>query len=358
MPRLSTTTIAIAACLGAWSPASHACTSDPVISSICIMSLNPTGQFAAFNQYTALFSLLGTTYGGNGSTTFNLPDLRGKVIVGFDARDGTRPTGTAGGSATINLSVAQLPQHAMTVTNLPVTLSNVQAVTTLSGLTATANLGGAVIRGQPTGLTMKAVTGANGQGTPANNYLGKAVSGTSADPIVRSPICALVATAFLLVVVPVQAKAARHDLVQAGRALAVQDYPRAWQAYRRHAASNALAQFHLGLFEQQGWGRPANPVAACAWFDKAAHGGIPAAQQFLGDCLAAGIGRPVDGPGALQWYRAAASSGIAWAGCAAGQLHLAGQIVQPSRSALAVNRIADINSTRFDGRLHANGRSG
>lgn len=119
----------------------------------------------------------------------------------------------------------------------------------------------------------------------------------------------------------------RAALVQADQALAAGDYPRAWQAYARHAAANPLAQFALGLFEQQGWGRPADPVAACAWFEKAAQKRIPAAQQFLGDCLAKGIGRAVDGPAALQWYRKAAAAGLAYADCSAGELYIAGEIV-------------------------------
>ncbi len=41
------------------------------------------GQILAINQNTALFSLLGTTYGGNGQTTFALPDLRGRVPLGL-----------------------------------------------------------------------------------------------------------------------------------------------------------------------------------------------------------------------------------------------------------------------------------
>jgi microcystin-dependent protein len=42
------------------------------------------GQTLTVQQYTALYSLLGTTYGGNGQTTFNIPDLRGRVPVGVN----------------------------------------------------------------------------------------------------------------------------------------------------------------------------------------------------------------------------------------------------------------------------------
>jgi TPR repeat protein len=125
------------------------------------------------------------------------------------------------------------------------------------------------------------------------------------------------------------AKDLRTELAHAERALAARDYTGAWQAYTRHAGTNGLAQFTLGLFEQNGWGRPVNAAAACAWFEKAAHRDIPAAQQFLGDCLAQGSGRAVDGPAALRWYGKAADAGLAYAHCAAGELLITGAIVAP-----------------------------
>lgn len=119
----------------------------------------------------------------------------------------------------------------------------------------------------------------------------------------------------------------RQPLEQAQAALTARDYVKAHRLYTRHAADNPLAQFTLGMFEREGWGRAPNPVAACTWFDKAAMKGIPAAQQFMGDCLAQGIGRTVDGPAAVAWYRKAAEAGIAGALCSAGDLYLAGAIV-------------------------------
>lgn len=66
------------------------------------------GQLLAINQNTALFSLLGTTYGGNGTTTFALPDLRGRVPVSFGAGFSQ---GQAAGAETVSLSTANLPAH-------------------------------------------------------------------------------------------------------------------------------------------------------------------------------------------------------------------------------------------------------
>ncbi|WP_232539834.1 phage tail protein [Azohydromonas aeria] len=67
------------------------------------------GQLLSIAQNTALFSLLGTAYGGDGRVTFGLPDLRGRVPV---HASGTLPMGQAAGSETVTLSSAQLPVHA------------------------------------------------------------------------------------------------------------------------------------------------------------------------------------------------------------------------------------------------------
>jgi TPR repeat protein len=142
---------------------------------------------------------------------------------------------------------------------------------------------------------------------------------------------ALLLTLGLLLAMPGHGQSAHADLraplARADAALAAQDYPAAYEAYAGHAADNPLAQFNLALFEQQGWGRPANPPAACAWFEQAAHHTIPAAQQFWGDCLAAGVTRAPNGPEALAWYAEAAASGIAGALCSAGDLYIQGTLV-------------------------------
>ena len=66
------------------------------------------GQLLPINQYQALFSLLGTTYGGNGVTTFALPDLRGRVCIG----DGNQHSlGERAGEATVTLASYNIPEH-------------------------------------------------------------------------------------------------------------------------------------------------------------------------------------------------------------------------------------------------------
>ena len=76
------------------------------------------GQILPISQNTALFSLLGTTYGGNGVTNFALPDLRGRVPMGAGSGPGLTPRtlGERSGAETITLTVNQLPSHTHTAT--------------------------------------------------------------------------------------------------------------------------------------------------------------------------------------------------------------------------------------------------
>lgn len=70
------------------------------------------GQILPIAQNQALYSLLGTTYGGNGTTSFALPDLRGRVPIHEGTSVGANhPLGTAGGQEAVNLAEAQMPPH-------------------------------------------------------------------------------------------------------------------------------------------------------------------------------------------------------------------------------------------------------
>lgn len=76
------------------------------------------GQLLPIAQNTALFSLLGTTYGGDGRTTFGLPDLRGRAPMHPGSGPGLsfRRLGDKGGSENVSLTTAQLPSHNHTAT--------------------------------------------------------------------------------------------------------------------------------------------------------------------------------------------------------------------------------------------------
>lgn len=67
------------------------------------------GSLLSIRQNQALFSLIGTTYGGDGVNTFALPDLRGRAVLGSNL--GTVPWGQVDGSETASVSVGQLPSH-------------------------------------------------------------------------------------------------------------------------------------------------------------------------------------------------------------------------------------------------------
>lgn len=71
------------------------------------------GQLMAISQNTALFSILGTTYGGDGRTTFALPDLRGRAAIGPGTGPGlsTRPLGQRLGQQTHTMNILEMPQH-------------------------------------------------------------------------------------------------------------------------------------------------------------------------------------------------------------------------------------------------------
>ena len=71
------------------------------------------GQLLAISSNEALFSLLGTTYGGDGRTTFGLPELRGRVPIHQGTGPGLtqRRIGAKAGSETANISTNQLPPH-------------------------------------------------------------------------------------------------------------------------------------------------------------------------------------------------------------------------------------------------------
>ena len=71
------------------------------------------GQIMSIAQNTALFSLLGTTYGGNGQTTFGLPDLRGRVPVGTGQGPGLGAInlGEIAGESAHTLISTEMPQH-------------------------------------------------------------------------------------------------------------------------------------------------------------------------------------------------------------------------------------------------------
>lgn len=173
----------MAATLG-WSNDSHACSPEPYISAVCIMAvpwnnlygyLPANGATLSINTNQALFSLLGFTYGGDGNTNFQLPDLRGRVVVGAGSGPGLPAYNVAnkGGSATVTLTSSNVPlvTHSHTVTSATggVTVTtgtgNLVATTTMSGLSATASMNGVSGSVSGSALTLKGYSGTAGTGS-------------------------------------------------------------------------------------------------------------------------------------------------------------------------------------------------
>lgn len=90
------------------------------------------GQLMAISQNTALFSLLGTTYGGDGRSTFALPNLMGSLVVHAGQGPGQNwYLGQSQGSETVQLTTAEMPLHTHTLT-----ATSTPATTTQAGTTA------------------------------------------------------------------------------------------------------------------------------------------------------------------------------------------------------------------------------
>lgn len=110
--------------------------SDPFLGEIKIVSFNYApkgwascnGQFLPINQNQALFSLLGTMYGGNGQTTFALPDFRGRVPIHVG---GGFTQGQRGGEQAHTVTTSELPTHMHTAQVQPANANSANPVNTV-----------------------------------------------------------------------------------------------------------------------------------------------------------------------------------------------------------------------------------
>lgn len=93
------------------------------------------GQLISISQNTALFSILGTTYGGNGQTTFALPDLRGRVGVGTGQGPGLtyRTLGEQAGIENVTLLANQIPNHTHPIVKTTTTGTDISSNTFVVG---------------------------------------------------------------------------------------------------------------------------------------------------------------------------------------------------------------------------------
>lgn len=183
--RLPLAALAFAGALG-WSTSALACPAEPYISAVCIMGTTwapvgyvpADGRQLAVSGNQALFALIGITYGGNGTANFNVPDLRGRTVIGAgQGPDGTvYQVGQKGGQTTVTLTTANvpLPPHVHGVGTLAAaaTIGNLSATTTLTGLSATTTMSGVTATAAGSGLTLNGTTAAASTGAPGGNALG------------------------------------------------------------------------------------------------------------------------------------------------------------------------------------------
>lgn len=126
------------------------------------------GQLLGIAQNTALFSLLGTVYGGNGQSTFGLPNLQGRVPIHQGQSPGTSiyALGEVAGRESVTLTLAQMPMHnhtAGTTVTPTVTANSFTATTTINGVNRPS-----ARQAAPTGAVLTGGVDANG--VAVNNY--------------------------------------------------------------------------------------------------------------------------------------------------------------------------------------------
>jgi microcystin-dependent protein len=143
-----------------------------------------SGQLLPINQNTALFSLLGTTYGGNGTQTFALPDLRGRVAMGQGNGGGLtqRVIGETLGEENHTILVPEMPAH----THLLMTTANANTTNNTNIPSSSVVLGSATGMAGTTPITISpyaatppnpsvplnpAAVGLNNGGLPHNNMM-------------------------------------------------------------------------------------------------------------------------------------------------------------------------------------------
>ncbi len=126
------------------------------------------GALLSIAEFTTLFDLIGTTYGGDGVNTFALPDLQGRVPVhqGRSAGTSNRVIGQRGGVETVTLTANQMPSHTHTLSASTTIATPAAFRSAVLGSSTTATFYGS--GADPTTMAAGAIT-ALGDGQPHNN---------------------------------------------------------------------------------------------------------------------------------------------------------------------------------------------
>lgn len=128
------------------------------------------GQLLDISINSALYALLGTTYGGDGMTTFGLPDLRGRVPVGQGQGPGlsNRVIGQLAGTEAVTLAANQLPQHTHAPRAVP---SSATQTSPANGTWAVTGGPPAYSSGSPGAAMSSSAIGSAGGGQPHENMI-------------------------------------------------------------------------------------------------------------------------------------------------------------------------------------------
>lgn len=177
MLKVSHFTAAFVSTLACLQPLPAAAQAEPLLGQIMCAGFNfaprgwaeLNGQLIPIAQNTALFALLGTQYGGNGQTTFALPDMRGRMLLHAGQGPGLSPRdqGETGGSESNSLAVVNLPSHAHTFA--PLGSTNDATSVSPAGKVA-ASKARTTLYADPTNVVAQAAgtTSATGNGVPFN----------------------------------------------------------------------------------------------------------------------------------------------------------------------------------------------
>jgi microcystin-dependent protein len=179
--RVAGATLATAAMLGGTN--ALACGGEPYLGQVCMSAANfcpkgyaeANGQLLPISSNQALYALMGTLYGGDGRTSFAVPDLRGRSAIGWGQGPGLTPVqqGDKRGAESVTLGVNNLPSHTHSAHAVNATGDSTAADNSWPANPANNDRTPVVYNGYAPGgsaVTLNSgVVGATGQGQPVNN---------------------------------------------------------------------------------------------------------------------------------------------------------------------------------------------
>jgi microcystin-dependent protein len=159
-----------------------------------------SGQTLSIAQNTALFSLLGTTYGGDGVQTFQLPNLQGRTPLGQGNGSGLTPRviGEADGAENVSILISNLPSHTHAATFTPSGSSGYQVSNNTSGNALVPTATNNIPSGSPGGPSSGAIWGSvaptiplGGSSGSSGGTVSNALTGNNVPAAIMNPFLAL-----------------------------------------------------------------------------------------------------------------------------------------------------------------------